>query len=107
MIWNLVDQVEDIVRGTLASHVTKDDQVTFSVNTFTETALAIAEGQPPTVIQNECLGIWIILDTEHERLATRWSCSITDWSEEVVAEEIVKVWDALVVQRMEQDLKRS
>ncbi len=107
MIWNLADEVEDIVRGTLASHVTKDDHLTFSVNTFTETTLQPSEtGKGMVVVQTQCLGIWLILDTDTERLTTRWSCAIEDWNETAVRVEIVKVWDALVVQRMELDLKR-
>ncbi|MDA4133052.1 MAG: hypothetical protein OK454_08010 [Thaumarchaeota archaeon] len=104
-ILNLVEEVEHIVYTALASHVTKADELTFSVNTFTETTLQPGE-KGMVVVQTQCLGIWMMLDTETERLTTRWSCAIEDYTETAVRVEIVKVWDALVVQRMELDLKR-
>lgn len=105
MIRNLTETVEEIVLSSLAPHVTTLDECTFSVAPFTETALVLTE-QGPTVEQEQRLGIWLILDTDEERLMTRWSCAIDDWTEEVIREEIVKVWDALVVQRMEESLRK-
>jgi hypothetical protein len=106
MIRNLIEVVDDIVRGTLAAHVTRDDDLDYAINVFTETALVGGE-KGMSVVQTQCLGIWLILETEHERLSTRWSCAIEDWTEETIRSELVTVWDALVVHRMEQDLKRS
>lgn len=105
MIRNLRTEIEGIVAGTLASHVTVNDDFTFAVAPFTETALEPGE-KGMVVTQTQYLGIWLMLDTETERLTTRWSCAIKDWTETAIRVEIVKVWDALVVERMEHDLKR-
>jgi len=106
MIRNLTEEIEEIVKSTLASHVTVADEMTFSVAPFTETALIFGENGP-IVEQAQCIGIWLMLDTDNERLSTRWSCAIEDWTEEVIRTELVTVWDALVVRKMEEDLKRS
>jgi hypothetical protein len=105
MIRNLTEEVEEIVKSALAPHVTSLDEMTFSVAPFTETALIFGENGP-SIEQAQCIGIWIMLDTDEERLSTRWSCAIEDWTEEVIREELVTVWDALVVRRMEETLKK-
>lgn len=106
MIRNLTQEVEEIVQSTMASHVSVNDEMTFSVATFTETALVFG-AKGPNIEQTQCLGIWLMLDTQLERLSTRWSCTIEDWTEETIRESVVKVWDALVVRKMEEDMKRS
>ncbi len=106
MIHNLIEEVEGIVKSTLASHVSKDDDLTFSVMTFSETHIEMTE-TGPSIHQHQCLGIWLLLDTPDNTIATVWSCSLNDYTKEILQEELVVVWDALVVQRMEQDLRLS
>lgn len=107
MIRNLTEAVGEIVKSTLASHVSNNAELLYAVETYLETHLQIFEETGPTILQDQRIGIWLILEEFDRRFTTRWSCSIEDYSEDILREGLVKVWDALVVQSMEENLKQS
>ncbi len=103
MISNLNEEVAEVVKSTLASHVPGGEDVLYSVNTFVVTAVEFTD-EGPKARQELRLGVTLVVDDMDTRMSTQWSCAVEDYTPAVLQDELVKVWDAFVITRMERSL---
>jgi hypothetical protein len=108
MIRSLNEEVEEVVRSaltkaTLASHVPGGEDVLYSINTFVVTAVEFTEGGPKAH-QELRLGVTLMVDDTEIIMSTQWSCAIENYTPDLLREELVKVWDAFVITRMERSI---